>query len=60
MDIQEKIRNEYSVTKDFEVGEARDVIAPARPRIVTPDGAGILTPADLHEQQAINEQQIKS
>lgn len=52
MDIQEKIRNEYSVTKDFESGKARDAIAPVRPRIVTPDGDGIISPSELHDQKA--------
>lgn len=49
MDIQEKIRNEYSVTKDFEFGEARDAVDPARPRIITPEGDRAFSPSDLHE-----------
>ncbi|TDI76114.1 MAG: NADH-quinone oxidoreductase subunit B, partial [Bacteroidetes bacterium] len=50
MDIQEKIRNQYTIAKDFEFGEARETPSPAKPRIITPDGDKIFSPSDLNDQ----------
>jgi NADH-quinone oxidoreductase subunit B len=51
MDIQEKIRNEYSMAQDDAVGGKHADIVPARPRIITPDGDSEITPAGLYGQE---------
>ncbi len=48
MDIQEKIRNDYSIAQDFDEGAERPAIAPARPKIITPDGAETISADALH------------
>jgi len=51
MDIQEKIRNKYSMAQDDAVGGKHADIVPARPRIITPDGESEITPAGLYGQE---------
>ena len=51
MDIQEKIRNDYSLVQDYTSGEKAAQKAPARENeILTPNGAGLITPATLENQ----------
>jgi NADH-quinone oxidoreductase subunit B len=50
MDIQEKVRNEYSIAQDDLVGGAHAAAAPARPRIITPDGESVISPDRLYGQ----------
>ncbi len=50
MDIQEKVRNQYTVLNDYTEGEDRKAIAPARPRILSPEGVQLASPATLYEQ----------
>ncbi len=38
MDIQEKIRNEYSVALDYAKGEPRPPAPPVRPHVLSPEG----------------------
>ncbi len=51
MDIQEKIRNEYSVEQDGIFGPEHAAVAPARPQILTGLGDDVITPAGLEHQQ---------
>ncbi len=51
MDIQEKIRNEYSIAQDGAVGERHRSVEPVRPKIITPDGDGAITPDRLYGQK---------
>jgi len=50
MDIQERIRNEYSLTKDYAVGETRPPITRANPRVLSPEGDREITPAALRQK----------
>jgi NADH-quinone oxidoreductase subunit B len=49
MDIQEKIRNDYSVSQDYDHGQDRKAIAPATPMILTPEGEEIISPGNLQQ-----------
>ena len=49
MDIQEKIRNEYSVAQDYAFGQAREGVAFEPPRIIAPGGDRRVTPAVLYD-----------
>ena len=51
MDIQEKIRNEYSIAQDGAVGERQRSVEPVRPKIITPDGDAAITPDRLYGQK---------
>jgi NADH-quinone oxidoreductase subunit B len=51
MDIQEKIRNEYSIEQDGIFGKEHPLIAGARPKIVTASGDEEITPAGLYTQR---------
>ncbi len=50
MDIQERIRNHYSISDDYRVGEDRPAVAPARPRLLTPEGVQAAAPGILYGQ----------
>jgi len=52
MDIQEKVRNEYSISTDavFGTDADRPNVEPARPRIVTPAGDDAVSPKGLYNQ----------
>jgi NADH-quinone oxidoreductase subunit B len=50
MDIQEKIRNQYSVTTDHREGKGAAEPAPVHPRVITPGGDRMISPAVLHAQ----------
>ena len=50
MDIQEKIRNKYSVAQDGIYGKDQPDIAPLKPAIVTPDGKDTISPSGLYTQ----------
>jgi NADH-quinone oxidoreductase subunit B len=50
MDIQEKIRNKYSVAQDGIFGKDQPDIAPLKPSIVTPDGKDTISPSGLYTQ----------
>jgi NADH-quinone oxidoreductase subunit B len=47
MDIQEKVRNEYSVAQDDDFGKEAPTIVPAQPKIITPDGDTAVSPSGL-------------
>ena len=51
MDIQEKIRNEYSLTDDYGVGKRRASPDVLKPRVLSEDGSRIVTPAVLYDEQ---------
>jgi NADH-quinone oxidoreductase subunit B len=51
MDIQEKIRNDYSIVQDREKGVNRAAIAPALPTVLTPEGEKAITPGILYDQE---------
>ena len=51
MDIQEKIRNEYSLAQDGAVGEKHDPVEARRPKIITPDGDAVISPDRLYGQE---------
>ena len=51
MDIQENIRNDYTITQDYATREASgQKPVPRSNEILTPGGSGIVTPATLQEQ----------
>ena len=54
MDIQEKIRNDYSLVHDYADGKVRTLEAALegaeRPRILAPDGSLTVTPDVLYTQ----------
>jgi NADH-quinone oxidoreductase subunit B len=52
MDIQEKIRNTYSIKHDYETGEVRSVApVPRNTRIITPEGTQVVSPSTLYDQE---------
>lgn len=51
MDIQEIIRNEYTIALDDAVGEKHGAILPATPKIITPDGESVISPDRLYGQK---------
>ncbi len=51
MDIQEKIRNDYSLTDDYTSGNKREHATIETPGMLTPQGRRIVTPADLYTDQ---------
>ena len=51
MDIQEKIRNEYSITKDYAFGQERAAASDAEPKMMTAAGTAAPTP-DVLAQNA--------
>jgi NADH-quinone oxidoreductase subunit B len=50
MDIQEKIRNEYSFAQDQAHGVPRRPVAPAAPAVLTADGDTRIAPHILYHQ----------
>ena len=50
MDLQEKIRNEYSISQDAADGPDRAEIVPARPKIIAAGGERIASPTAIHQQ----------
>ena len=50
MDIQEKIRNDYSIAQDYGGGAPRAAVAPAAPSVLTPDGGTVIAPDVLYNQ----------
>ncbi len=53
MDIQEKIRNDYSLTDDYTSGNKREHATIEQPGMLTPKGRRIVTPADLYADQEV-------
>lgn len=53
MDIQEKIRNDYSLSDDYKSGNRRVHAAVEQPNMLTPQGRRIVTPADLNSDQDV-------
>jgi NADH-quinone oxidoreductase subunit B len=51
MDIQEKIRNDYSLTDDYRSGKKRVHAAVEQPNMLTPQGRRIVTPDELYNGQ---------
>lgn len=51
MDIQEKVRNEYTSTEDGGSGDLHPEAAPLRPRILTPGGDQVISPVALYDQE---------
>jgi NADH-quinone oxidoreductase subunit B len=51
MDIQEKVRNQYSVAADSASGEVRPEPAALRPRVLTPGGDRMISPVALYDQE---------
>lgn len=51
MDIQEKIRNTYTLSQDYESRELSDVVpVPRNTRIISPDGTLVVSPSALQDQ----------
>jgi len=50
MDIQEKIRNEYSVVQDYETGERRPAPLTQNNNVLLPEGEQVITPDVLYNQ----------
>ncbi len=51
MDIQEKVRNEYTAADDSGSGDRRPEPAPLRPRVLTPGGDRVISPVALYDQE---------
>jgi NADH-quinone oxidoreductase subunit B len=48
MDIQEKVRNQHSVTTDAHEGKGAPQPRALRPRVITPGGDELISPATLY------------
>ncbi len=51
MDIQEKIRNQYSVADDYAFGQTVEPSAVEAPRVVSEEGTRLVTPVALYDEQ---------
>ena len=52
MDIQEQIRNTYSVMKDYDQGDRQTPATPARPLVLSGEGTRVISPDTLYHQDA--------
>ena len=52
MDIQENIRNNYSIVQDYEQGAQHRPVAPAAPAVHTSDGGTVIAPDVLYNQNS--------
>jgi hypothetical protein len=50
MDIQEKIRNHYTIAQDYESGTHRPHAPTEPPRVITPQGVETISPDVLSDQ----------